>query len=213
MRKVAIITLVSCLVVAFIVIGLSVSFAGPQEIKPPPIKKPIPSPLKPIPLPPQRPCEGPDPAVISQKVIKSIVVRNGVKIGVLRITSTLKNVGTQDFVSRPGQQGFVIQAKNPDISGPRAYESLASKDFTRLNKGASITLTATYEIPHIIEWGHRTPRFGECKAERVIMSFVSYDPDILLDSNPQNDDCGGTGPAQGNNMKRHTIRYMVECPW
>ena len=207
MRKVAFMTLVGCLIAVFVVAGFSVSFAAPKELKPAPVKPKILYKPRPIPIP-LKPCDGPDPGVVSLRVTKSIIVRNGVKIGVLRITSTLKNVGTQDFVSRPGQQAFVIQAKNPAISGPRAYETLARRDFRRLNKGASITLTATYEIPRIIEWGHRERRYGECQAERVIWSFVSYDPDISMDGNPQNDDCNVR-----NNKKRYTVKYMVECPW
>ncbi len=211
MRKVTMVALVTCLLAVFVVGGFSVSFAGPKQLKPLPTKIKIPR--KPIPIPPQKPCDGPDPAVTSLRVTRSIIVRNGLKIGVLRITSTLKNVGARNYISRRNQQAFVIQAKNPAVSGPRAYETLAKREFPRLIKGASITLTATYEIPRLIEWGHRERRYGECQAERVILAYVSYDPDILMDGNPQNDDCNGTGPAQVNNQRRYTVRYMVECPW
>ncbi len=210
-RKITIMTLVSCLIAGLVLTASLISFAGPQQFKPLPPPKEVPT--KPIPPRPPRPCEGPDPAVITLKVTKNVITRDGKKIGVLNITAVMQNIGTKDFVSRPGQQSFVIVIKNPAVSGPRAYETLRSYGFYRLKKGAIVTLRTRYEIPDFIEWGHKNahPSAGRCKAERIVLAYISYDPDILLDSNPQNDDCNGTGPFQTNNGKRWTIKYLYYC--
>jgi len=127
MRKVAFMTLVGCLIAVFVVAGFSVSFAAPNELRPAPVNPKILYKPRRIPIP-LRPCDGPDPGVVSLRVTKSIVVRNGVKIGVLRITSTLKNVGAQDFVPRPGQQALLDMLQCNSMEGPEANRNLGSKD-------------------------------------------------------------------------------------
>ena len=208
MKKVTFLALVGLIMAAFVAGSSSVSLGGTKELKPGAVKPKLIYKPKPIPIPPPRLCNGPDPAVTSLRVTKSIVVRNGVRTGILRITATLKNVGTQNYVSRPGQQSFAIWVKNPEATGPSSIKVVVSRDFPRLNKGASITISGTYQIPRLVQWNHRQPRYGECKAGRVIWALVSYDPDITMDSNPHNDDC-----SLRNNKKRYTVKYMVECPW
>lgn len=153
-------------------------------------------------------CNGPDPAVTALQVNEGVTTRNGRRVGILSITSTLKNIGTKDYTSRRGQQSFSIQVKDPSISGPRSIHIVKSKDFPVLRKGASITLRGTYEIPYFIEWGHRTPRYGECRASLIIYGTISYDPDIFMDANPHNDDCN-----LKNNTKQKEVKFMVSCPW
>ncbi len=153
-------------------------------------------------------CNGPDPAVQVLKVDKSVITRNGHRVGILAIASTLKNIGRKDYISKRGQQSFSIQVKDPSISGPRAIHIVKSEDFPTLRKGASITLRGRYEIPYFIEWGHRTPRYGECRATLIVYGTITYDPDISIDGNPHNDDCN-----LNNNMKQIPIKFMVGCPW
>lgn len=171
----------------------------------PALKKPVEKiKIKPGMMQAIRPCPGPDPAVIKLNIVKSATANKGI----LNITTIVKNIGLQDFVSGSGQQSVRIQAYNKAVSGPSAYEQLAKRDFTRLNKGASLTTTARHELNFFIEWGHRTAHTGECQCERDIIAAISLDPDIYMDANKQNDDCN-----QGNNTKRQTIKYMCQCPW
>jgi hypothetical protein len=151
-----------------------------------------------------KPCPGPDPAVIRLNIAKSASAGKGI----LNITATVKNIGSQDFVSGAGQQSVLIQSYNKAVSGPSAYERLKKRGFTRLNKGSSLTVPARHELNLFIEWGHRTAHSGECQCERDIIASISLDPDIYMDANTQNDDCN-----QGNNTKRQTVKYMCQCPW
>lgn len=160
--------------------------------------------MKPATMQVIKPCPGPDPAVIKLNIAKSATANKGI----LNITTVVKNIGMQDFVSGAGQQSVRIQAYNKAVSGPSAYEQLAKRDFTRLNKGASLTVTARHELNQFIQWGHRAAHTGECQCERDIIASISLDPDIYMDAKKTNDDCN-----QGNNTKKQTVKYMCQCPW
>ena len=160
--------------------------------------------MKPATMRVLKPCTGPDPAVIRLNIAKSASAGKGI----LNITTVVKNIGTQDFVSGAGQQSVLIQSYNKAVSGPSAYEQLEKRDFIRLNKGSSLTVPARHELNLFIEWGHRTAHSGECQCERDIIASISLDPDIYMDAKKTNDDCN-----QGNNTKKQTVKYMCQCPW
>ena len=48
---------------------------------------------------------------------------------------------------------------------------------------------------------------GECRYSQEIIAMISYDPDIAMDGNVQNDDV-----RSSNNMKKRTVNYIVQCP-
>lgn len=145
--------------------------------------------------------KGIDPAVTQLQVTKS-------GNGTLSIRATVKNIGTEDFVSGPNQAAVVLQVYNPRMSGPSAYTTLATRKFTHLSTDGSIVVDALYGLPSFVEWADDSLDFGECHASREVIAMISYDPDILMDSNPGNDDIQNT-----NNMKKQNVTFIVECPW
>lgn len=86
--------------------------------------------------------------------------------GTIAVTIRVANHSGVDFVSNPGQQALVVNGRNGGNS--------ATAPFTMLRNGQSVVWTDTF---HPFEF----PATYEAR--------VSYDPDILLDGNPQNDDC------------------------
>jgi hypothetical protein len=154
------------------------------------------------------PCDGPDLSASRPTINKSIASGKGI----LNISATIKNVGKQSFVSSPSQAAGEIVVRKVGVSGPSAYATVRTTPISRLNAGQSISLSGRYEIPLIIEWGERTANPGECKAEVEVIVRVSYDPDIRMDSNPQNDDCY-SGNDRCAEVPSNFVKYMVQCPW
>lgn len=154
-----------------------------------------------------RRCPGRDPAVTNLVVTNKRVSSTG--RGIADFKATVKNLGMQDFVSNPNQASLTIQSHNKRVSGPNAYRTLKTQRIGRLNAGATLNVSARLVTDNFfIQWGHRTARHGECQVERDIIASLNYDPDILLDANPRNDDCNFN-----NNRRKLTLKYMARCPW
>lgn len=174
------------LVVLPTVVGSVVAEAGsesslvvqyePQKVKPKLDKKLIdPSKLK---------LTCPDPAVQSIKF--DIASRTSEFEGRVKIVGTIKNVGTANFESGPGQQELQLWETNPGGS-PRL---VATKPFEKLAKDEIIFVQ--YER----DWNSSSPAEGEFPPTYKLV--ISYDPDINIDDNKKNDDC----ETENNSMEQ-----------
>ncbi|THB74613.1 MAG: hypothetical protein D3926_21740 [Desulfobacteraceae bacterium] len=144
---------------------------------------------------------GIDPAVINLQVAKS-------PSGRLTVTATVKNIGTQNFVSRANQAAVVLQVYNPRLTGPSAYETIARRGFTHLSASGTLVVTGSHQLDGFVEWSDPSLDFGECQYNKEVIAMITYDPDITMDGNEQNDDA-----RNNNNMKKQNVNYIVECPW
>lgn len=96
--------------------------------------------------------------------------------GRVRITGVVKNVGRANYESQPGQQSALLY----EIVPGRQPQLVAHRSFQNLAPGQQVQVT--YDL----NWstgGEFLPTY------RLL---ISYDPDILRDGNPKNDDCGGS---------------------
>lgn len=114
----------------------------------------------------------PDLAVVDIKF--SIVQRYSTFRGKVRISGVVKNIGKADYISRPGSQMIVLDAGD-------AAHPLKTVPFTNLKMGQSITIS--YET----DWDSASPNEGEFPP--TFRVYLSFDPDISMDSLKTNDDC------------------------
>lgn len=114
----------------------------------------------------------PDPAVVDIKF--SVVRRYSQFRGRVRITGIVKNIGGADYISGPNQQLIVLDAGD-------AAHPLKVKKFQNLRKGEEVRIV--YET----DWNSSSPSEGEFPP--TFRVYITYDPDINMDSNPKNDDC------------------------
>lgn len=89
------------------------------------------------------------------------------------LNAVVRNAGRAAWRSRPRQQTAELVTRAP--GGRRHF--LATRDFTRLNPGASMSFTAAMTLNGDDEFPP--------EADLVIV----YDPDIRADGNAANDDC------------------------
>ncbi len=112
----------------------------------------------------------PNPAATD--ITFSVVSRTGEFTGVVRVTGTVQNIGLQDFDSSAGQQSIRLLQDGIEV---------ASGEFTDLSAGESTSISFTRA------WDASSPAEGEFPPTYRVT--ISYDPDITLDGNPNNDDC------------------------
>lgn len=106
----------------------------------------------------------------------------------IRITGIVKNVGKQAFVSGPNQ----ASAQLYEIPlGAASGRMVAQRAFQNLAPGA--TISVSYER----DWNSSSPSEGEFPPNYKLI--ITYDPDIYMDANKQNDDCG-----RNNNTKQRS---------
>lgn len=119
-----------------------------------------------------------------------IVRRDSQFKGRIRITGIVKNIGGKAFVSDPKQAGiylYELPAGVPPASATTG-KIVAQRQIASLPAGAMMSLT--YER----NWNSSSPAEGEFPNSYRLL--ITYDPDIYMDANKQNDDC-----KQGNNKK------------
>src|SRR5262245_33899036 len=149
------------------------------------VPKPLPStpvlpvlPIKPLLLQ----CQGPDPAAVSLNF--AVSARTTRFAGRVRITGTVKNIGTAPYISGPEQQLVNLYEMVP--GGPSRL--VASRRFQ--NEAINEEITVSYERA----WNSSSPAEGEFPPTYKLI--VTYDPDIRLDGNTKNDDCNGANNAR-----------------
>lgn len=110
----------------------------------------------------------------AESITFSVVRRIDANRAIIKVEGTIKNVGTDKFVSNQNQQGAMLgEAINFNgLPFTRKNEKL----FAQLNPGQ--TVKVSYEI----EWSksNEFPPF--------FVLYLNWDPDIRLDGNPKNDD-------------------------
>ncbi len=126
----------------------------------------------------------PDPAAFEIRF--EIVNRTSQFDGRVRITGIVKNVGSKAFKSGPHQAKAYLYQLPPGAA--TGGTMVAQREFTNLAAGATFSLT--YER----NWRSSSPAEGEFPPSYRLL--ITYDPDIYMDNNKDNDDCN-----QGNNKK------------
>jgi len=119
-----------------------------------------------------------DPA--ATQIDYSLVSRASRFQGRVRITGKVKNLGAQNFESRPGQQSIQLVETVPG-GRPRIVATLP---FVNLTSGQEISVSFDRN------WNSSSPAEGEFPPSYKIV--LSYDPDIYIDGNTKNDDCVGS---------------------
>lgn len=99
--------------------------------------------------------------------------------GTATITGTIKNIG-DNFSSGTGQQTIYLYERSLGTPTTQSGNLVATKRFTELANNE--TLEISYSRP----WNSSSPAEGEFAPEFILE--ISYDPDLLLDSNKNNDD-------------------------
>jgi hypothetical protein len=112
--------------------------------------------------------------------------------GRIRITGVVKNVGNRVFESDPRQATVAIYETHP---GERQGTIKAQQSIARLAPNATITLT--FERPWSLS-AEFPPTFA---------LMITYDPDIYLDANKNNDDCNR------NNNKKELSGDEINRRW
>lgn len=95
------------------------------------------------------------------------------------ITGNIKNIG-DDFISGAGQQSILLYERALGIPTSQPGTLVASLDFTTL--AANQTLEVSFTRP----WNSSSPAEGEFPPEYILR--ISYDPDLYIDGNLNNDD-------------------------
>lgn len=133
-------------------------------------------------------CDGPDPAVTRMYIRKLSSPDSDEGRYNFWLYVHLKNVGQQDFVSGPNQASLTIKRGNRVI-GRHVFDELrAGVNYAGITPDAG---------PTISNWSHG--EFAE-----GLSAKISYDPDIRIDGNPDNDDCN-----MGNNEVRKTAEEVA----
>jgi len=108
------------------------------------------------------------------------VVDNGNFEGTVTITGVVTNIGSDDFISSPGQQAVSMFQNNTGLPSSQAIDLVAELPFTTLAAGASISVTFTRN------WNASSPAEGEFPPMYTVIA--NLDPDIQIDGNDQNND-------------------------
>lgn len=149
--------------IALILLSASVSAQAP----PPP--RPTVPPVKPKVTPIQPPCR--DPAAV---YLMSQVVFQRQDAGQIQLTGQVVNRGNAAFVSPPQQARVKILESRPQGGAPII---LADKPLDNLPAGHALGIQVRRAWTRNVQF---PPTFS---------LILSYDPDILHDGNPENDDC------------------------
>jgi len=126
----------------------------------------------------------PDPA--AHEIRFEIVNRTSQFNGRVRITGIVKNVGGKAFTSGPNQAKAYLYQLPPGATTGGTI--VAQREFTNL------AVDATFSLSYERNWRSSSAAEGEFPPTYRLL--ISYDPDIYMDNNKDNDDCN-----QGNNKK------------
>lgn len=126
----------------------------------------------------------PDPA--AYEIRFEIVNRTSQFNGRVRITGIVKNVGGKAFKSGPHQAKAYLYQLPPGATTGGTI--VAQREFTNL------AVDATFSLTYERNWRSSSAAEGEFPPTYRLL--ITYDPDIYMDNNKDNDDCN-----QGNNKK------------
>ena len=146
--------------------------ADPLPVRPILPASPVPAwapTFRPLP-PPVLAC--PDPS--AERIDVAISARTSRFAGRVRITGTVKNVGGVAFVSGENQQSAYLY----EIPAGGRARLVAQRSFQNLPRGAEVVVA--FERG----WNASSPAEGEFPPTYRLL--VGYDPDILINNNPKN---------------------------
>ena len=126
-----------------------------------------------------QPCDGPDPQATSITYLR--VSTTTETSGIVRITGIVTNRGSLPYVSGEDQQSLNLYEGDQLIS---------TEDFTDLDVGE--TVEVSFERLWSSQDEFRRPTYT---------NDITYDPDIYIDENEQNDDCN----VDNNERIRSTV--------
>ena len=132
-----------------------------------------------------------DPAAYE---IKFDIVRRYTQFrGRIRITGVVKNIGAQAFNSGPNQAKAYLYQLPPGVPPATATGGTVVAEREILNLAPGATINLSWER----DWDSSSPSEGEFPNSYRLL--ISYDPDIYMDANKENDDCN-----QNNNKKERS---------
>ena len=99
--------------------------------------------------------------------------------GTATITGTIKNIGDH-FSSGTGQQAIYLYERNLGTPTTQQGNLVATKSFSELASNG------TLEVSFTRPWNSSSPAEGEFAPEYILV--LSYDPDLFIDGNKNNDD-------------------------
>lgn len=122
----------------------------------------------------------PNPAIDlkAMSITFTLVRRIDDNKAIIKVIGTIKNVGTQKYISRENQQGVnlseVQSSTFPNAVGPTKVK--VDRLFSTIPAGG------TFQISYEMEW-NKSNEFPP-----IFVLNVTYDPDITYDGNTNNDD-------------------------
>lgn len=119
----------------------------------------------------------PNPAVVSLDF--ELIDQTSETTGTIMITGVVENLGTGSFDSSPGQQSVQLYMGQSLTS----LTLLETEEFEDLVPGGQVT------VVHTMEW-NTSDEFPP-----LFQVILSYDPDIYIDGNEDNDDCANSDNA------------------
>lgn len=162
-----------------------------------------------LPAPQPRLCLGPDLVVENMRITLG---KWGSMFAV--VTANVVNRGRKAFNSKAGQAEVLLIGKAswytyPNTPGGQLVLNRIA--ITHLDIGQSLHIQGSFDLPGFQKDGCTVPlKPGECCRELQAIVMVSYDPDIRMDGNPDNDDCNA-----GNNVCADTpdthVKFTIKC--
>ncbi len=133
----------------------------------------------------------PDPAAV--EILFQIVRRYSQFRGKIRITGVVKNIGGKAFLSGPNQAKAYLYQLPPGVPPATATGGTVVSEKEIRNLAAGAVLNLSWER----DWNSSSPSEGEFPNSYRLL--ITYDPDIYMDGNEDNDDCN-----QNNNKKERS---------
>lgn len=130
------------------------------------------------------------------------------------VTANVVNRGTKAFNSKAGQAEALLIGKAswytyPNTPGGQLVLNRIA--ITHLGIGQSLHIQGSFDLPGFQKSGcTMPPKPGECCRELQAIVMVSYDPDIRMDGNPDNDDCNASNNVCADTPGTH-VKYTITC--
>ncbi|MAQ75146.1 MAG: hypothetical protein CL613_02290 [Aquimarina sp.] len=128
-------------------------------------------------------CEDDDPIRVLDIDLQATAINFSIEketdfAGTATITGIVTNIGSENFVSATNQQRILLYER--PFGSSSAGSLIGEVNFTSLNAGEQLTVSYTRN------WNSSSPDEGEFPPNYVLQ--ITYDPDIAIDGNENNDD-------------------------
>ena len=141
-------------------------------------------------------CEDDDPIRVLDIDLQATAINFSIEketdfAGTATITGIVTNIGSENFVSSTNQQRILLYERPSGSSGTGTL--IGEVNFTTLNAGEQLTVSYTRN------WDSSSPGEGEFPPNYVLQ--ITYDPDITVDGNENNDDKNSANNSLTENGK------------